>query len=129
MRKGVIIPVLIIILWVAGCFSGQKDIDLNPSIRYAGNVLYIKNNDSFDYDEVKVGLNDDAYRFTIEDPIPADMEVRFDLARFSKTDGERFNVLSHSIKDISISCKAIKRKDKFDMDYLGKGFYHGKFKN
>jgi len=120
---------LLIMGWTVGCGSGQKDVELNPSIRYAGNVLYIKNNDSFDYNEVKIGLNNDTYRFIAEDLVPAGLEVEFILARFSRADGERFNVFTHSIKDISISCKAIKRKDKFDMDYLGRGFYHGSFKN
>ena len=120
---------LLMTVGAAGCVPAQKDIDLNPSIRYAGSILYIKNNDPFDYNEAKVDLNDGVYRFRVEDSIPAGKEIEINLLQFTKEDGERFNVLTHSIKDISISCKAIKRKDKFDMDYLGRGFYHGKFKN
>jgi hypothetical protein len=109
-----------------GCSSSNKDIEINPSIRYKGNAIFIKNNDLFDYQEVKITLNG-TYKFILDDSILTGSEIELNLLRFLKSDGERFDIFKYSIKDISISCKAIKRVDKFDMDYLGTAFYHGKF--
>jgi len=107
--------------------SSEKEIKINPAVRFQGNWLIIKNNDTFSYDYMKIGLNDGTFKKELPFSIPAGEEAKYELSSFTKSDGERFNIFKYSLVDITISCEASKEENKKWVK-LGKAFYYGRFK-
>ena len=121
--------ILIIITFFIACSPGpsEKEIKINPMVKFQGNWLIIKNNDNFSYDYVKVGLNDGSFKKELPFSIPPGEQVRYELSSFSKSDGERFNIFKYSLVDITISCEVSKEENRKSVK-LGKAFYYGRFK-
>jgi hypothetical protein len=120
---------LIIIILFIGCApsSSEKEIKINPMVKFQGNWLIIRNNDNFSYDYVKLGLNDGSFKKELPISIPPGEQVRYELSSFAKSDGERFNIFKYSLVDITISCEVSKEENKKWVK-LGKAFYYGRFK-
>jgi len=128
-KSGCFLPVVLIVLVLLAIIvivpyqRGKKERDvqsvqINPSVNYQGNLLIIKNNDSFSYDYVKVTLNGD-FKKELPLSIPPGEGGMCELSDLVRPDGERFNIFRYSPTEISISCES---------PGLGNLFYHGKFK-
>jgi hypothetical protein len=124
----IILIVLIVIgLQICGFFdsgneeeSGTKtqDITLNANISFDGSQFAIKNNDTFDWTNVKLELNSGIIRggYTLRAQlIEAGQTYTVGAMQFTKGDGTRFNPFTTKPKDIFISCDTPR----------GKGYYSG----
>jgi hypothetical protein len=110
-----------------GCgVPNEKDIKINPVVRYQGNTLFIRNSDSVTYDYVKVEING-AFKKELPLSVPPGEEAKYELSSFLKPDGERFNILRHGLVDIAISCE-VSKQEGGKWQKVGKAFYYGKFK-
>lgn len=125
-RYLLVLPWLLIFIVFASLSHSENEVKINPAVRFQGDWLIIKNNDSFSYDYVKVTLNG-KFRKELPFSIPDREEVKYRLSSFAGPDGERFNILTHTLVDVSISCECTKQSGG-RWEKLGKGFYYGKFK-
>ncbi len=124
-RVIIIIAACLILSW--SCSSGPGYIDITPSVRYQGNILIITSGSSYEtYESVKIELNDGTFKRTLPFSIPPGGQVKWELSDFTKSDGERFNILKYRPVNITISCEVVKLIDGVPKR-LGKGFYYGRF--
>ncbi len=118
---------LILFAFFVGCGESTKAVTLSVVIKYQGNSLMIWNNDDFSYDQVKIELNEGKFKREFPLPIPARRHVEYDLSSFTKSDGERFNILKYSLNDIAISCE-VTGEINGKWQTSRKAFYSGKFR-
>jgi len=113
----------------SGCVASpeKEELQINPTIRYQGNLLIIRNNDTFTYDYIKIKLNDGTFQKDLPLSIPPGEEVRCELSDFVKSDGERFNIFKYKPTNISISCVVSKDLGGGKWERLGNTFYYAKF--
>lgn len=77
--------------------------DLLATIKpYEGYAIEITNDNSSKWNKITFTINE-KYSYTADSLDPGDTFV-FELSRFTKADGERFNYITHAIKMFSIKC-------------------------
>lgn len=112
-----VIGLVVIITALATCGGGEdySAIDLNASIRFDGSQFHIVNQDSFNWTDVRLKIND-TYAYNIGVMPPG--EYTIGCMQFSKDDGTRFNPFGMKVNNISIYCDVNERQN---------GFWYGKF--
>lgn len=101
----ILIVVVAIIGGIIGVCLGGEDTtkELNASVYVREEVqLEIHNNDSFDWTDVTLTLND-TYTLT-EDRLEAGSTYTVGLAQFTRKDGTRFNPFTQKAQQITIFC-------------------------
>jgi|AntAceMinimDraft_16_1070373.scaffolds.fasta_scaffold119988_1 hypothetical protein len=93
--------VLVIAVLLSGCFGDQ--IDLDASVRVSETQFKIKNNDNFDWLNVKMEVNKSKFYFK-KDKIKAGETIIVDAIEFAKKDGTRFNPIIYKLQKFTISC-------------------------
>jgi hypothetical protein len=114
-------------LVICGCGAQSDDVALNAAVTFRGNLLRIENNDDFFYDHMKVRLNDGKFIKEFSVSIPPRDHVKCNLSDFTRSDGERFNILVYSPVDVVISCE-VSKKVNGQWQRFGRGFFYGKFR-
>lgn len=95
----IILGILIVILIAGNMYNSwldkkygiddtKKNITLNSKLNFDGSLLMIKNNDTFDYDNVTLKINDD-YELNVA-KIPAGKYYNARVIDFSNSNSERF---------------------------------------
>jgi len=101
--------------------TAPSTVDLNATVRFTGTQFVIKNDDSFDWTNVKLeinsGLISGGYVLNAERMRPGETYT-VGAMQFAKSDGERFNPLTHKPQKLSVWCDTPR----------GKGFYLGGWK-
>ena len=119
------IPVAIIVFLVTNVFSEKSTpnestyisapavndyIELNANVIFSGTQFLISNNDKFDYNEIKMKVND---KYVLNVPnLKAGEVYTVGLMQFADDDGNRFTVLQKP-QEFFISCKTEGGKDCF----------------
>lgn len=92
--------------------SSSSRKDLNASVNFSDTQFKITNNDTYDWTNTKLKVND---KYELEaGTIKAGGIYTVGMAQFAKSDGERFNPLAMKVLNISISST--------------EGFYYGQSK-
>lgn len=119
----VIFIVIILILGISKDSSRQneeRNPDLNASVRFTGTQFIIKNNDSFDWSEVKLEVNGGLFSGGYElrvGRMTSGQSYTVGALQFAKSDGERLNPFRIKPKKFTISADT----------YKGRGFYYGEW--
>lgn len=100
--KKILILVMITAIFI-GCDSAADDVTLNASISKSETQLIVKNNDSFDWTNVEIKINDE-YAYTAS-LIRRDETANIGFLNFTASDGKRFNPFSYKAQGVTISCK------------------------
>ncbi len=83
--------------------GGYSTVEINARVRFSDGQFTITNNDSFDWTNAKLEVNDRwSYR---ADRLSAGETYTIGVAQFTLPDGERFNPWTHAVKDFEIFCK------------------------
>lgn len=102
--------------------SGKNStIDLKASVNFTGTQFIIKNNDTFNYTNVKLEVNSQGLKngYILKTSIlKAGESFTVGAAQFTKGDGTRFNPFTIKPKNLSIWCDTPSGK---------KGFYFGEW--
>jgi len=94
--------VIIIAIAIATCETEDTTVDLNVSVSYDKGQFTIRNNDVFDWHNVKFTLNSD---YELRHPlIQANGTYTVGCMQFAKDDGTMFNPFTTRPLDMSISC-------------------------
>ena len=106
--KKVLFLVVVMACVLVSC--GNNAVELNVAIGQQGEEIVITNNDSFDYNDTKLQINESyEYRSNI---IRAGETIRINKSEFSDSDGNRFDD-SKKTKEIFVFCKLENEKDGF----------------
>lgn len=121
MRKISLFSMLILIIaLLIGCESNPENklqtIDLKAEIQFNGTQLVIKNNDDFDWPNVKLELNN-KYVLNV-DVIKARKKYTIGIGQFTTKDGTRFNPFITKPTSINIWSKMPENK---------RGFFYGQW--
>ena len=109
LSKGCVIALFIIIgicailfiALLATCLGGSDGPEsLNASVRFDGTQFHISNNDTYDWVDVKIQINND-YELRVS-RLNANTEYSVGAMQFTKSDGTRFNPFLQKAKNVFI---------------------------
>ena len=101
--------------------TSSSTVDLTATVQFTGTQFVIHNRDSFDWTNVKLAVNPGTFSrgYTLTTPrLVAGETYTVGAMQLTKSDGERFNPLTHKPTNFSISCDTPR----------GNGFYYGSWK-
>lgn len=93
----IIIGLLVLAVVISGTSEKSKDLDL--SVKTSTLQIQLKNNEQVELGNCTVDINS-GYRSTVAVSVDP---LEYPLASFEKSNGERFNPLTHSVKKIVVS--------------------------
>ena len=109
----VIVVAIVIVVFIV-IFSNSDSSDdedstptLNAQVRFTGTQFVIKNNDTFDWRDVKLEVNPRGLRsgYVLRVALmEAGEEYSVGAMQFAKKDGEKFNPFTHKAQSFSIFC-------------------------
>ena len=110
---------ILVILFFASCSDQKsqppqkkiKTITLKATIQKSTSQLVLTNEDTFDWKDVKIVINDD-YKYTIES-IPMLSEQRIGFMKFANNDNKLLDPFEYKIADVQIYCKTASGNDGF----------------
>ena len=98
--------------------SSSSTVDLKASVSFTGTQFVIENKDSFDWTNVKLEVNPEGLSsgYVLKSGrMEAGETYTVGAMQFAKSDGEKFNPITHKPLNFSIWCDTPK----------GNGFYYG----
>lgn len=119
MNKKLKITASIIVIFLFGVIAfgsdegSESSITLNASVRFTGTQFIITNNDTFDYVNTKLKVNDNYYisGYTLQ----AGHTYEVGIMNFADDNGNRFNLMKKP-KNFIISCD-LRNNDKYGWYY------------
>jgi hypothetical protein len=121
------IIIIIAVIYVISTLSPSKSSNseqstpkLNAAVRYTGTQIFIKNNDSFDWNNLKIELNSGLLNsgyYLEASSIKAGTTATVGILNFAKSNGERLNPLAIKVRSVSI----------FADTPSGRAYYAGKW--